>query len=77
MMSAPIVRSVSITLSGVKRCFEPSMCERKWQPSSRSLRHAASEKTWKPPLSVSIGPSHVEKRCTPPARSMISMPGRR
>ena len=32
-------------LSGVKRCFEPSICERKWHPSSFSLRHAASEKT--------------------------------
>ena len=48
MMSAPMVRSVSMTLSGVNRCFEPSMCERKWHPSSRSLRQAASEKTWKP-----------------------------
>ena len=45
MMSAPIVRSVSITLSGVNRCFDPSMCERKWHPSSRSLRPSASEKT--------------------------------
>ena len=45
IMSAPIVRSVSMTLSGVKRCFEPSMCDRKWHPSSFSLRHAASEKT--------------------------------
>ncbi len=76
MMSAPIVRSVSMTLSGVNRCFDPSMWERKWHPSSFSLRHAASEKTWNPPLSVSMGPSQVEKRCTPPARSMISMPGR-
>ena len=77
MMSAPMVRSVSITLSGVKRCFEPSICDRKWHPSSLSLRQAAREKTWKPPLSVSMGPSQVEKRWTPPARSRISMPGRR
>ena len=77
MMSAPIDRSVSMTLSGVNRWGEPSMWERKRHPSSVSLRQAASEKTWKPPLSVSIGPSHVEKRCTPPAASMICMPGRR
>lgn len=52
--------------------------ELKRHPSSvLGLRHCASENTWKPPLSVSIGLSHVQKRWTPPAASMTSMPGRR
>ena len=44
MMSAPMVRSMSITLSGVKMCLLPSMCERNSAPSSRNLRIPAKEK---------------------------------
>ncbi|CCZ98052.1 unknown [Alistipes sp. CAG:157] len=77
MISAPMVRWVSMTFSGVKRWREPSIWELKRHPSSVSLRHCASENTWKPPLSVSIGLSHVQKQWTPPAASMTSMPGRR
>ena len=77
MMSAPMLRWISITRSGVNRWSEPSICERKRHPSSASLRQSANEKTWKPPLSVRIGRFHALKRCRPPACSRISVPGRR
>ena len=72
-----MVRSISITFSGVNMCLEPSMCERNSTPSSRILRMPDKEKTWKPPLSVSMGRSKPLNLCKPPARSMISSPGRR
>ena len=37
-MSAPITRCVSMTFSGVKICFEPSMWERNSHPSSLSFQ---------------------------------------
>ena len=61
-MSAPIARCVSILFSGVKVCRLPSMWEEKVHPSSVILRRCASEKTWKPPLSVSMGPFQAVKR---------------
>ena len=77
MISAPIVRSISITFSGVKICLLPSMCERNSAPSSRNLRIPDNENTWKPPLSVSIGRSKPLNLCSPPAFSITSSPGRR
>ncbi len=77
MMSAPIVRWMSTTFSGVKKCFEPSMCERNIAPSSVSLRLSASENTWNPPLSVRIGRSQPLNLCSPPACSKMLSPGRR
>mmetsp|Transcript_21609 Transcript_21609/g.44169 ORF Transcript_21609/g.44169 Transcript_21609/m.44169 type:complete len:236 (+) Transcript_21609:46-753(+) len=40
-----------------------------------SLLGSASEKTWKPPLSVMMGPACPMKRCSPPARRTMSGPG--
>ncbi len=76
-MSAPIMRCVSILFSGVKVCRLPSMWDEKVHPSGVILRLWASENTWKPPLSVSIGPFQAVKRCKPPAARRISSPGRR
>src|SRR5918995_6187602 len=36
-----------------------------------------SEKTWKPPESVRIGPSQAEKACSPPSSAITSSPGRK
>ena len=77
MISAPMIRWISITFSGVNRCLEPSICERNMAPSSCNLRFSEREKTWKPPLSVRIGRFHVLNLCNPPACSNISNPGRR
>ncbi len=76
MMSEPIARCASTTDSGVNRWRLPSMWLWKRTPSSIILRRAASEKTWKPPLSVRIGPSHPMNRCSPPASPSKSRPGR-
>ena len=46
-------------------------------PSSRISRSFARLKTWKPPLSVRIGPSHPMNRCSPPRSRMSPLPGRR
>ncbi len=66
-----------ITLSAVKRRFEPSMWLRNSTPSSSIVRSPSSENTWKPPESVRIGPSHAMKRCSPPISRTSSSPGRR
>ena len=45
-------------------------------PSSVSLRSAARENTWKPPLSVRIGYGQRMNLCRPPSRFTRSAPGR-
>ena len=40
-------------------------------------RPEPSENTWKPPLSVTIGPSQPMKRCSPPSWRTTSAPGRK
>ena len=54
-MSEPRVAWICIETSGVSVRGEPSTCERKVTPSSVSLASCESEKTWKPPESVSMG----------------------
>ena len=41
-----MVRSMSITFSGVKMCLLPSICERNSAPSSRSFLIPANENTY-------------------------------
>ena len=77
MMSAPITRWVSTLFSGVKIWREPSIWLRKVQPSGVSFLIGLSEKTWKPPLSVSMGLSQDSNLCSPPAARRVSSPGRR
>ena len=36
-----------------------------------------SEKTWKPPESVRIGPSQPDEACSPPSSAISSSPGRK
>jgi hypothetical protein len=75
--SAPRVRWISMTDSGVNMCSEPSMWLWKRTPSSSIRRISASEKTWKPPESVRIGPSQRMKSWRPPSCRTSSCPGRR
>ena len=75
--SAPIARSSAITLSGVNARVEPSMCDWNVTPSSETVRSPSSENTWKPPESVSIGPSHAMNLWMPPISRITSSPGRR
>lgn len=77
MMSAPMMRWMSTTFSGVNMCGDPSMCERNMQPSSVSLRMEVRENTWNPPLSVRMGSACLANRCRPPAALSVSHPGRR
>ena len=60
--SEPSSAWISIARSGVSRWVEPSRCEVKVTPSSSTRRRCASEKTWKPPESVRIGPSQPMNR---------------
>ena len=76
-MSLPSFCCISMELSGVMRWREPSMWLRKSTPSSRILRSPASENTWNPPESVSMGRFQFMKECSPPALSTRSSPGRR
>ena len=61
-MSDPITRCIAIDSFGPRKNSCPSMCELKRHPSSVMRRIFASEKTWNPPESVRIGPSHPMKR---------------
>ena len=54
---------------------DPSRCDRNVTPVSLMSRSWPSEKTWNPPLSVSIGPSQRISACRPPRRSTVSTPG--
>ncbi len=75
MMSAPSAFWISIERSGVRSIAEPSTAFLKRTPRSR-ISALGSEKTWKPPLSVRIGPSQPMKRCSPPSFATSSSPGR-
>ena len=44
--------------------------------SSFTLEMPESDITWKPPLSVRIGPVQPMNLCSPPSRSIRSGPGR-
>ena len=52
------------------------MWERKVTARSVTLRNFASDITWKPPESVSIGPFQLVNFCRPPSAAMRSAPGR-
>ena len=75
-MSDPSAAWIAMEASGVSMCFAPSMWEAKRTPSSVSVRRPERLITWKPPLSVRIGPSQFMKRCSPPSRATRSAPGR-
>ena len=62
--------------SGDRNSAWPSICDWNLTPSSLILRKAASDITWKPPLSVRIGRSQSMNLCRPPSRAMRSAPGR-
>ena len=74
-MSAPSACWIWIERSGVRSISLPSTSFLKRTPRSViSLR--GSEKTWKPPLSVRIGPFQRMKACSPPSFSTSASPGR-
>ena len=54
-MSEPKLFCICIDFSGDIKCFEPSICELKYTPSSFIFLSEPKLKTWKPPLSVRIG----------------------
>ena len=76
MMSAPSVSWISMERSGVSRWREPSRCDWKATPSSVIFRFSERLKTWKPPLSVSMGRFQEMKRCRPPSSPTSASPGR-
>jgi hypothetical protein len=63
--------------SGVSERTEPSMWLVNSTPSSSMVRRPASENTWKPPESVSMGRVQLVKRWMPPIAWMVASPGRR
>ena len=73
--SAPSAFWISIERSGVSSSTEPSTSFLKRTPWSL-ISLLGSEKTWKPPLSVRIGPSQREKAWRPPSFSTSASPGR-
>ena len=75
-MSDPKRRWISIDSFGPMNSGLPSTCELNSTPSSRTRVRRDRLKTWYPPLSVSSGPSHPMKRCSPPHAATTSMPGR-
>ena len=75
-MSEPSSRCTSMARSGDSSTLAPSICERKVTRGSLTLRSCASDITWKPPESVSIGPFQPVKSCRPPSAAMRSAPGR-
>ena len=56
-MSEPSARWTSMDFSGERKCREPSMKLLNSMPSSVTFLSEESEKTWNPPLSVSMAPS--------------------
>ncbi len=76
-MSEPSTFWMCMLSSGPRNTRLPSVGAAKCTPASVILRLCASEKTWKPPESVRIGPSQRAKPCRPPCASMTSSPGRR
>ena len=51
-------RWISMARSGVKKWYEPSMCDLNFTPSSFIFLLADKEYTWYPPESVKMGFSH-------------------
>ncbi len=76
-MSEPSASWISTASSGERTCLDPSRWERNVTSSSDTVRRELREKTWNPPLSVTIGRSHPMNRCNPPRRRIRSCPGRR
>ena len=77
MTSAPSASCISIALSGVREHLAPSRCELNWTPSSVIFLNFPRLKTWKPPLSVSIGPLQFMKPWSPPSSLTSLCPGLR
>ena len=75
-MSAPSRHWISIERSGEIVCREPSMWDWNVTPSLVILRIFDRLMTWKPPLSVRIGPFQPMNLCRPPRRATRSAPGR-
>jgi hypothetical protein len=75
-MSAPSAFWISIERSGPSSITEPSISFLKRTPSSR-ISLFGREKTWKPPLSVRIGPGQPMKSWRPPSLATVDSPGRR
>jgi hypothetical protein len=73
-MSLPSCAWISIDLSGDSSIGLPPFSNSKVTPSSRTC-FFGSEKTWKPPLSVRIGPFQPMKRWSPPSFAILSAPG--
>ena len=73
--SAPSAFWISIERSGVSSSTEPSSSFLKRTPWSL-ISLLGSENTWKPPLSVRIGPSQRAKACSPPSFATSASPGR-
>ena len=74
-MSAPSACWIWIERSGVISTVAPSTSL--WKRTPRSEISAfGSENTWKPPLSVRIGPSQRMNACSPPSFATSSSPGR-
>ena len=65
-----------IDSSGVRKSLSPLIGDENLTPSSLILRSAPSEKTWKPPESVRMGPSQPMNLCRPPCAAITSSPGR-
>jgi hypothetical protein len=76
-MSAPSDCWIRIDSSGVSATGLPSMWDWKNAPSSVILARCARLNTWKPPLSVSVGPRQPMNAASPPASSTIRSPGLR
>ena len=66
-----------ITLSGVYCVQRAVDVAAELDALLATVRSFASENTWKPPESVSIGPSHRVNACSPPSARTILSPGRR
>ena len=62
--------------SGVNRCWLPSSGIRNATPSSVIFRREARLMTWKPPESVRIALGQPMNAWRPPARRIVSIPGR-
>ena len=74
--SAPMLRSICITDSGVKVRAAPFRCERNSTPFSLILRRPSSENTWKPPESVRMGRSQAMNLWMPPSSRIRVSVGR-
>ncbi len=75
-MSAPSRAWIDIASSGVTRRRVPSYGETNVAPSSSTEATRRRLTSWKPPLSVRMGPSQPMNAWSPPARSTRSTPGR-